>query len=484
MATKNPRLGEPADAQSPKKRKLTHPLFPPPQFWDNLSQPVLTKNALRELDRRNSVKDKHRSRAHTTSRRYYTRNASIGVRKIPPPTVEQVLLTDQEGLNHFSRQGGPNLSRLRGHPPPSSDEMGSNRSSLGRRKRASCSTPKSSESPESSKTPKTTATTKSTGLYDRNFLQHLVDHHIYPPSYEYPNGDELPEPENLDDIRGMLKQPRRSLSPSRFSQDDFKSFSRACAKVTKESRMTATVIPVIEGDVGDERCIGSGIPFSNLDHLTDGSLVCAKPYLYYGARPEQLKKEIRKELGNLIAPSAQDDLPILPNNFLEVKGPDGTLSVARRQATYAAALGSRALHALQTYGADRSYDNKAYTLAWVYLGGTLTAYSSHPIPPSTPGGTQAGYVMTLLDGWFLAGNVDGFRGGVAAYRNGRDWAKLQRNRAIEQANKVVPRSVTTHPQHADSEDTSDTSEDELSLEYSRPAKRPRPPGDVTVGFLS
>ncbi|KAH7322557.1 hypothetical protein B0I35DRAFT_183574 [Stachybotrys elegans] len=366
--------------------------------------------------------------------------------------------------------------------------MSSSQSSLGRRKRGSQSTLKSNATPD-------TTTTRSTGPYDRAFQQHLIDHNIFPPRYEFPNGDEPPEPENVDDIRRMLEQPRQSLSPSRFTKEDFKKFERADAHATKESRVIATVIPIIEGDVGDPRCIASDVAFSNLEHLTDGSLVSAKPDIYYGARPEQLKKEVREALSNFIVPSTQDDLPIAPNNFLEVKGPDGSLSVATRQATYNAALGSRALHTLQSYGTEQIYDNKAYTLTWTYHGGHLKAYTSHPIPPSTPE-MPSGYAMTQLKGWSMTSDADAFRQGAAAYRNGRDWAKSQRDQAIAQANKVapIPTAVesphTTPPSEDASETTShaisnelsltshqttDTSEDELALEFAHPPKRSRSP---------
>jgi hypothetical protein len=45
---------------------------------------------------------------------------------------------------------------------------------------------------------------------------------------------------------------------------------------------------MIEGNVGDRKCAARQVPFTNLDHLTDGTLVPGNPDLYYGARPEQL----------------------------------------------------------------------------------------------------------------------------------------------------------------------------------------------------
>ncbi|CAG9945337.1 unnamed protein product [Clonostachys rosea f. rosea IK726] len=482
--TKRPRLD--TDIHTPKKRKLNHPSVPPPQFWDNLSQPVLTRNALRELDRRNSIRDQ--SRNHTIRRRYNTRRASLAAHRSPTHTLLQLSPTGRVQLKLSARHGGPDLQDLRGYrPPPSNLEMSRSQSSLGRRKRGSQS------ASESNATPGTT-TTKSTGPYDRAFHQHLIDHHIFPPRYEYPNGDRVAKPENIEDIRRALAQPRKSLSPSRFSEEEFEKFERADAHATTESRVVATVIPLIEGDTGDLRAIASDVAFTNLDHLTDGSLVSAKPDLYYGTRPEQLKKEVREALNNVIIPSTQDDLPIAPNNFLEVKGPDGSLSVATRQATYDGALGSRAIHALQSYGTEQIHDNKAYTLTWTYHGGHLKAYTSHLIPPSTPE-MPSGYAMTQLKGWSMTSDVDTFRQGAAAYRNGKDWAKQQRDEAIAQANKVtlLPAAVQPLQTGAPSEDVSETttsrttssginltshqttdmSEDELSLDFIHPPKRSR-----------
>ncbi|KAH6982406.1 hypothetical protein EDB80DRAFT_592805, partial [Ilyonectria destructans] len=112
------------------------------------------------------------------------------------------------------------------------------------------------------------------------------------------------------------------------------------------------------------------------------------------------------------------DLPVAPNFFLEVKGPDGSLSIVSRQACYDGALGARGIHTLQSYGTvEPRYDNKAYTLTSIYHGGSLK------IDPDT------------------------FRQGAAAYRNGRDWTKQQRDQAITQANeKVAGLGIAASPQ--------------------------------------
>ena len=77
-----------------------------------------------------------------------------------------------------------------------------------------------------------------------------------------------------------------------------------------------------------------GMPFTNLAHLTDDTLVPGNPDLYYGARPEHLDRRVRNELSGRINPLTQVDLPMAPDFFLAAKGPDGFAAVAKRQASY------------------------------------------------------------------------------------------------------------------------------------------------------
>ena len=83
----------------------------------------------------------------------------------------------------------------------------------------------------------------------------------------------------------------------------------------------------------------------------------------------------------------------------------------------------------------RKYDRNAYTITSIYHGGTgaLQMYATPPTEPKIPGG-QPEYHMTQLKGYAITGDVETFRKGAAAFRNGRDWAKEQRDRFIADAN--------------------------------------------------
>jgi hypothetical protein len=300
--------------------------------------------------------------------------------------------------------------------------MSSSQSSLGRRKRGSQSAVKRNSS--------STTTSRSTGAYDRAFTQNLIDHACYPPGYEYPDGELLPELDNINEITAEFARHRASLSPSQFSSDDFRKFTRVDTHAAKEAQVMSKVIPIIEGDVRDSKSTASDVIFASLEPLTDGTLMPAMPDLYYGARPEQLDRKVRQDLERYIIPSTQHDLPIIPTFSLEAKGSDGSLSVATRQMKYVGAIGARATLRLQSYNdPHHKYANKAYALASIYHGGQLKIYANYPIEPREPG-KPPGYATAQIAAYAMTHDLETFRKGAAAFRNSRDWAERQRNNAI------------------------------------------------------
>jgi hypothetical protein len=242
------------------------------------------------------------------------------------------------------------------------------------------------------------------------------------------------KPDNYKEIHEVLARLRSSLSPSAFDDEEFEKFVQQDTDASKEKQVSESVIPIIEGEIRDLKCRSGGIPFTNLDPLTDGTLKPANPDIYYGARPEELGRNVRDELSGQIIPSTQHDLPIAPNFFVEIKGPDGSLAVAGRQASYDGALGARGMHSLRSYGLDEPVYNNADTITCTYHGGTLEMYTNHVTKPNNSG-NRPGYYMHRLGGWSMRGDPETFRRGAAAYRNGKEWAEEQRDEAIRQANE-------------------------------------------------
>jgi len=153
-------------------------------------------------------------------------------------------------------------------------------------------------------------------------------------------------PENWEEINERLANPRPSLSPSKFSEGAFKAFQTSDFRAKDEDDVMINVVPVISSMDQDNHFSARNTQFGNLKPLTDGTIAPAQPDLYYGARPEQLDRRIRKELSGYIIPSTMEDKPMTPNFYLEAKGPDGSLAVARRQACYVGASGERAIGSL------------------------------------------------------------------------------------------------------------------------------------------
>lgn len=119
--------------------------------------------------------------------------------------------------------------------------------------------------------------------------------------------------------------------------------------------------------------------------------------------------------------------PMAPNCYLEVKGPEGSAAVARRQACYDGAIGARGMLSLHSYGKETMiYDNRAYTISSTYYD---QMYATHFTPP-TDAEKPPEYQMTYLGAWALTGSREQFQHGAAAFRNGRDWAKERRDEFI------------------------------------------------------
>lgn len=321
--------------------------------------------------------------------------------------------------------------------------------------------------------------------YDRDFEQKLVDNNIYPEEYEFPDGSFPPLPDNADYILDQMRQPRPSLSPSKFGDEVFRQFKRANAQARDEDDVITNILPTILGDGDRVHRSASNKPLTNLAPIAPEEFKDIKPDRYYGAPPEQIDRCVRRDLNHQIIPSTDTRNPNAANFFLEAKGPDGSAAVKARQACYDGALGARGMHALQNYRqAEPTYDNNAHTYSATYHDGTVKLYSHHLTEPPMPG-QPPNYYMNQLDSVSLTGNPNTCRYGIGAVRNTRDLAAEKRNLLIDQANAVAQsqstdamsfntsssqRTITTVREELDG---SDTSADELALDYPSTLTQPK-----------
>ena len=241
-----------------------------------------------------------------------------------------------------------------------------------------------------------------------------------------------------------------------------------------ENKVMSKALPIIAGtaDIPSQE----NLRFTNLQDLTDGSITQAQPDFYDGARPEDLNKQIREELGPYIVPSTNTAAPCLPNFFTEGEDPDGSAPVCKLQATYDGVLGARGIHELRSYvDPETAYDNNAYTITSTYHpSGLLTMYTSHPVESTNPK-HQTEYRTTKLNSYAMTGNPEGFRQGAAAWRNGRDLTRDGRKELIDAANEkalnaespgfsLFMQSFVSLSSNEPIQPESETSADELALD--------------------
>lgn len=182
------------------------------------------------------------------------------------------------------------------------------------------------------------------GPWSSNNQQHLVDNDVYPHTYRYPDRSVPAKPNNWEEMNHLPAHPRPSLLE--YTHEEYETFVQADADASKANQVSESVDPINEGKIADSNCRRGGIPFTNLDPLTDGTLKPGKPDIDHGARAEQLSRKVHDELGGQGILLTQDELPIAPNFFLAEKGQDESALVAKRQHCYNRALGARSTHSL------------------------------------------------------------------------------------------------------------------------------------------
>lgn len=470
-------LQPPVKRQNRSQRSRT-----PPEFWDNLSRVPLCRRALREFNRRT-------------------------IRPVAPepparPSLKEDLVKQ---LKRFARHGGPNLCDIRGvgyvyaienhanssqYPALQTEAVRTMSSSQSRSSRSRIGTGTDPSNAPSQSTRKTTLSSR-----DPAFEQALVDVGVY----SYNRGA---KPNEWEETKERLAEPRPSLSPSKFSDGAFEAFQLKNDEARTEAVVRSKVFPIIE----DNTIISSGQDevFNHAQPLASG-ISNAKPDYYYGSRPTELDPRVRKDLAPYIVLCTDTSRPLLANHFTELKGPDGKASEMKRQITQDLGIGARGMLAIQSYGQDGyTYDGNAYTLGSTYHSGTgtLQLYAMHPTQPADPSG-QPQYHTTQLNSFGMTGNAETFRQGTTWYRNSRDLAKEWRDSAIAQANAraIAQASGTANAEYGEASETSagaayesqsqetitslddtteivhddtDTSLDELCFDYNQSRKRPKP----------
>ncbi|CAK7274446.1 hypothetical protein SEPCBS119000_006174 [Sporothrix epigloea] len=329
----------------------------PPEFYNRLSEVQFTHRVFDELQRRNRSRRSHPSRPVETSLSILSGNCR------------------HQDVARFARQGGPDLSDLRGYPYPPVESQWTVAMAATHSYNPSIEPP--SLALASSQANNVVQIPPETTPIDVNFGTHLADHsiHLY---------DTTPPPD-LDELKAAMTIPRPLLSLSNFSESDFRAFLNSVRDAGTVDELLVDVIPTLLGPKVFNYATAQNEIFDNLRPLTDGSLAAAKPHLYDGARPMMVYKSIRDYLGEIIVPWTAEGAPVVPNFFFEV-GDRGGVDAARLQARYHGALGARAMHGLQNLWIEFPvYDGKAYTYSATFYEGMIQIFAHHVTAPTKEG---------------------------------------------------------------------------------------------------
>ncbi|POS81696.1 hypothetical protein EPUL_006387, partial [Erysiphe pulchra] len=280
------------------------------KLWGSLAKIHLTKNALNELN---------------------YQNRQLKTLRVQPNFNLDIVSEQLESIRQLAREGGPDLTDLRGYLEPDEYAM------------------ESGEPRQSSRRTKQSGTknkTKTTGPFDKNFVDLLEASGIY--GFPYVGTEIKPSivPLNLEEMIERANEPRPSVTPATIPSSVFESFKKTVLVAKKESQVVKHLVPILESGIRVENQGFQDTTFSNLEQFTDATieqraLVKGTPDRCYGSPFERLCEEVREDLNSKVVPTAEKTNPIAPNFFLELKGPEGHQVIADLQAQYYGALGER-----------------------------------------------------------------------------------------------------------------------------------------------
>lgn len=417
------RLNRARDLRSrlPKRRVFN------PYFWDRLSDTHLTWSALRELSRRKHIAE-FNEKAEAAAQIHARRAEALQGRHRVPRRRRM----GDPGLARFARNGGPDLTDLRGLVEMEEQT---------RRREQDI------EGVEVGNTlPKFRA-------FSADFDQHLTDYQIH----TLDSADSDP-PANMQDILAMLSaNDAPAVGGAREYVHGTETWGDVRVTVF-QSHMDETphswrtwdgIIPQLIETTWGRDCTRFYTPFSDTEPLTDASIAPPVPEVVDGVPAIMLVPELRYNMAlrRIINTNGMHGDIVAPNFFLD-EGPE------TQQSCFEGAYGARAMHELvnladkirheAAFGVGETledqypphYDNHARTITAVLTRGVLWLYAHHVTAPETPGGRPR-YHMTPVGRWVLYQSVATFREGFRALKNARTFARMERQRCIGAANEAA-----------------------------------------------
>ncbi|PWY91798.1 hypothetical protein BO94DRAFT_533253 [Aspergillus sclerotioniger CBS 115572] len=267
---------------------------------------------------------------------------------------------------------------------------------------------------------------KTASLYDLNVQDHLNR-----------NGVEqsVNRPHNSGNLQHIMNRERKDME--NITDRARKKFIKACKRYKRDHERLEIIYQILFG-IPDidlmEVQTAKQRELTNLAPLVP-NMTAAKPDVVDGARSDDLDQNIINNLEKFIVPfgissntnsnNAEEDMLVVPNFFLCNMLTDDDQSAGSRAALHCGSLGARAMHKIQCYGKNKTYDQMAYSYVAVVLRTRMTLYAVHPIQSQVPG-RETDYQMTRIYDFEFKPTLRAFQEGIRAFRNLREHATLWR----------------------------------------------------------
>ena len=372
-------------------------------LYDHISPIRLYPHALKEFNRRNDRIPKPTPPS-----------PGSGLSNIPRHC--QQVTTE---LQRFARAGGPDLNDLRGYIVPTTISLRESEDlAMGPKRKAENQHETESDSKR----------TKTSRAYDANFETLLETRNVKLPDWD------TPRPANYDELVAVMKRPASKPVGREVLNSEYEKIYKCIRQATSEDMVKTEVFTIIRGN-DDEKypramnklCTGWARLFPDIE------LSRAKPDYLEGLSSGSESRLLRQQLKAYVAPLEKG--PCLPNFFLELKGPDGTIECAMRQALYDGALGARGmLYARRAATTDNEFDEVAYTFSGIYASENLRLYA-HWVTQPLGDNTAYHYHMYLLGQFFMTTSAEDCQTAVMAFRNLRDHAAQLRTSIGKEAER-------------------------------------------------
>jgi hypothetical protein len=324
-------------------------------------------------------------------------------------------------------------------------------------------------------TAQTNKTDKAAREYDAVWENDMRCNGVYMPDIVY----DQPQPRDKAWLQAHIRRHRDSVSSTRPGAVE------EWLKVKYDLRLAAneaSVRQVIEPKLlCSGRCSvcphihkAADVYMSNYAQLVPKVPRLSQPDSVDGAPPGTVGLPILAVLGSVIQPSStQPQALLLPNFFLEFKGPGGEERVALRQVLLGCAYGARGVEALESLAllpvtredTTGGPFGRALAFGATFVEGTLSIYCMH-VQLCAPGEAYDAatddtprplrvYHMVKLDSFDMTVSAENYYAGIAAICNVRELARDIRVAAISSAKARVANLLAPLPPYQPSQQGDD-----------------------------